>query len=75
MWIIFKYNESFLLISRCTLCNLTCSVRNHSLIFLCLLQFAVMSEEKTKWKEFLETLSALQWLLTFLFLGKSATTA
>lgn len=43
--------------------------------FLCLLQFAVMSEEKTKWKEFLETLSALQWLLTFLFLGKSATTA
>ncbi|XP_008331345.1 2-acylglycerol O-acyltransferase 3b [Cynoglossus semilaevis] len=28
-----------------------------------------MSEEKTKWKEFLETLSALQWLLTFLFLG------
>ncbi|KAG7516852.1 hypothetical protein JOB18_042000 [Solea senegalensis] len=30
-----------------------------------------MAKEKTKWKEFLETLSALQWALTFLLLGVS----
>ncbi|XP_053187454.1 2-acylglycerol O-acyltransferase 3b [Scomber japonicus] len=30
-----------------------------------------MTTEKTKWKEFLEVLSVLQWELTFLFLGVS----
>ncbi|XP_067463929.1 2-acylglycerol O-acyltransferase 3b [Thunnus thynnus] len=28
-----------------------------------------MTKEKTQWKEFMETLSVLQWVLTFLFLG------
>jgi len=28
-----------------------------------------MTQEKTQWKEFLETISVLQWVLTFLFLG------
>lgn len=29
-----------------------------------------MTKEKTQWKEFLETISILQWVLSFLFLGK-----
>lgn len=29
-----------------------------------------MTKDKTQWKEFLETVSVLQWVLTFLFLGK-----
>lgn len=34
------------------------------------LQVAGMTKEKTQWKEFLETISVLQWVLTFLLLGK-----
>lgn len=34
------------------------------------LQVAGMTKEKTQWKEFLETISVLQWALTFLLLGK-----
>lgn len=34
------------------------------------LQVAGMTKEKTQWKEFLEAFSVLQWVLTFLFLGK-----
>ncbi|XP_070699440.1 2-acylglycerol O-acyltransferase 3b isoform X1 [Pempheris klunzingeri] len=33
------------------------------------LQVAEMTKEKTQWKEFLEAVSVLQWVLTFLFLG------
>lgn len=33
-------------------------------------QVAGMTKEKTQWKEFLEAISVLQWVLTFLFLGK-----
>lgn len=29
-----------------------------------------MTEEKTQWKEHLEAVSVLQWVLSFLFLGK-----
>lgn len=34
------------------------------------LQVAGMTKEKTQWKEFLETVSVLQWVLSLLFLGK-----
>ncbi|KAM9847187.1 2-acylglycerol O-acyltransferase 3b [Aulostomus maculatus] len=33
-----------------------------------------MVKEKSQWKEFIETLSVLQWVLTFLFLGVSCLT-
>ncbi|CAJ1064146.1 -acylglycerol O-acyltransferase 3b isoform X1 [Xyrichtys novacula] len=34
-------------------------------------QVAGMTKEKTQWKEFIEAISVLQWVLSFLFLGVS----
>lgn len=35
-----------------------------------MLQVAGKTKEKTQWKEFLEAVSTLQWVISFLLLGK-----